>query len=245
MCTVVYLPTRQGFLVSSIRDEQFLRPNALPPKTQQYQSKMLLYPTDAQAGGTWIVADNHGKITVLFNGAFDKHVSNPPYAKSRGLVLLDMVSADHFTTAWQYYDMHGVEPFSIIDTDGNNLMRYTWDGKEKVVDELNHQLPHIWSSATLYNEAQRSLRQHIFQEWLQQTMQSMNADVLFDFFKKAMPDDTANRFVMNRNDVLGSVSFTACMVQQDATIMQYQHLVSGQVFSEEIKLKQHSTKPMQ
>jgi len=241
----VYVTTGNGFLVSSIRDEQFLRPTALPPKQQKHQSKMLLYPRDAQAGGTWIVADHYGKVTVLFNGAFEKHISKEPYAKSRGLVLLDMVSADHFTTAWNQYDLLSIEPFSMVHADGHSLMRCTWDGEQKSMDILNHHQHHIWSSATLYNETQRSLRQYIFHEWIQQTQQTMNADVLFEFFKTSMPDDAANRFVMNRNNVLGSVSFTACLVQQEAAIMQYHHLVSGQVFSEELKLERLSTKPMQ
>jgi hypothetical protein len=81
------------------------------------------------------------------------------------------------------------------------------------------------------------LRKQIFHEWMNQTQLAISAEMLMDFFRTAMPVDTANRFVMNRNDVLGSVSFTACMVQQDATIMQYHHLHSRQVFSEKIKLE--------
>jgi Transport and Golgi organisation 2 len=245
MCTVVYVPTKQGFLVSSIRDEQFLRPHALPPKQQQYQQAVLLYPTDTQAGGTWIVADQFGKVSILFNGGFEKHVSTPPYAKSRGLVLLDLVSANHFTTAWNEYDLQKIEPFSVVQADGDSLIRCTWDGLQKSMEVLDHHQSYMWSSATLYNEDQRSLRQHIFHEWLQQNTQTMSPDVLISFFETAMPDDAANRFVMNRNNVLGSVSFTACMVQQEATFMQYHHLVTGQVFSAEIKWKRHSTNSMQ
>jgi hypothetical protein len=60
-----------------------------------------------------------------------------------------------------------------------------------------------------------------------------------------MPHDTANRFIMNRNDVLGSVSFTTCMMRPELSSMQYHSLVSGEVFSEELVLQQHSMKPMQ
>jgi uncharacterized protein with NRDE domain len=245
MCTVVYLPTANGLLVSSIRDEQFLRPAAMPPKQHPHHGKILLYPTDAQAGGTWMVADNDGKVTVLFNGAFEKHVANTPYRKSRGIVLLDIVSADEFTTAWQQYDLNGIEPFSMVHTDGHSLMRCTWDGIQKIVDVLDPLKSHIWSSATLYNTEQRSLRQEIFQEWLREQQHPISSNVLREFFKTTMPNDVANRFIMNRNNILGSVSFTICMMGPELTSMQYHSLVSGESFTEELVLQTSTIKPMQ
>ena len=90
MCTVTYLPLAQGYFLTSNRDEKSIRKKALQPSKFETGSGILLFPKDADANGTWIAAHDRGESVVLLNGAFESHVSNPPYERSRGLVLLDL-----------------------------------------------------------------------------------------------------------------------------------------------------------
>ena len=65
MCTVTYIPTRTGVLLTSNRDERVDRAPALPPATYHSGNQCLTYPKDAQAGGTWIALRDGRCAAVL------------------------------------------------------------------------------------------------------------------------------------------------------------------------------------
>ena len=92
MCTVSLIPGRESFFLTSNRDEKKIRRQAIPPAIYQYKGARLLYPRDADADGTWIAINQNGNAAVLLNGAFVKHKPRPPYNRSRGLVLLDIIA---------------------------------------------------------------------------------------------------------------------------------------------------------
>ncbi|MBK6665833.1 MAG: NRDE family protein [Saprospiraceae bacterium] len=71
MCTVSYMPTKSGFILTSSRDESKVR-KALPPATYHLHGQDLVFPKDILAGGTWIAASERGQVACLLNGAFDK-----------------------------------------------------------------------------------------------------------------------------------------------------------------------------
>ncbi len=54
MCTVTYLPSANGFYLTSNRDEKSTRPAALPPAVYFLNGSKIIYPKDAQGCGTWI-----------------------------------------------------------------------------------------------------------------------------------------------------------------------------------------------
>jgi len=79
MCTVTYIKTATGFLLTSTRDEQAVRPT-LAPKKYSVNGIDLVYPKDELAGGTWIAANNSGRYACLLNGAYKKHLRQANYA---------------------------------------------------------------------------------------------------------------------------------------------------------------------
>src|ERR1700747_27089 len=91
MCTVTYLPkTGASFILTSNRDELASRPAAELPKIHTVHGQKIIFPKDPVSGGTWIGISFKGQMVCLLNGAYEKHISDPPYRKSRGLVALDL-----------------------------------------------------------------------------------------------------------------------------------------------------------
>ena len=61
----------------------------------------IIFPKDPKAGGTWYAIDEFGTILVLLNGADEKHKVQLPYRKSRGLIVLDIISSGSPKDFWQ------------------------------------------------------------------------------------------------------------------------------------------------
>ena len=84
MCTVTYIPVNDKYFISSNRDEKNSRSQAAPPAVYKLNNIMLIFPKDADAGGSWIALHENGNAAVLLNGAFEKHNPLPPYKKKQG-----------------------------------------------------------------------------------------------------------------------------------------------------------------
>nr|WP_295921829.1 NRDE family protein [uncultured Dyadobacter sp.] len=166
MCTVTYIPTGNGVLLASNRDERTDRAPATPPATYMAGNQRLIYPKDAQAGGTWIALKEEHSAAVLLNGAFENHIRKPGYRRSRGLIMLDIIGAREPSTFFRDVSLDGIEPFTLILLTYGILRRCTWDGDRKHVRDLDPGKAHIWSSATLYGPDDQKERQLMLEKWL-------------------------------------------------------------------------------
>jgi uncharacterized protein with NRDE domain len=164
MCTVTYLPLgNDEFCLTSNRDET---PSRQPMELYYDEANNLLFPKEPKHGGTWISASADNRLVCLLNGAFQKHKHEPPYRRSRGLVVLDYFeygTTAQFVTNY-YFD--GIEPFTMVIVDNGKLFDFRWDGAAKHLLELDPEKPHIWSSSTLYNDEIKNKRIAWFQNWL-------------------------------------------------------------------------------
>ena len=70
MCTVTFIPGKDRYFITSNRDEKMLRKPAIAPQPYVINGNTLVYPRDADAGGTWIAMNENGNAAVLLNGAF-------------------------------------------------------------------------------------------------------------------------------------------------------------------------------
>jgi hypothetical protein len=161
MCTVTFIPGRFDVYLTSNRDEQTTRRQALRP--QSYQE--LTYPKDATAGGSWIALKNSGDAGVLLNGAFVKHRRENAYRKSRGLIFLDIIQAEQPLTFFGDLQLSGIEPFTLVLFINQRLFECSWDGIKKHLVQLNTAHPYIWSSVTLYDEKVRDQRRTWLYNW--------------------------------------------------------------------------------
>ena len=220
MCTVSFIPAGNRVFITHNRDEKSSRAKAIPPKEYTINGYTLLFPRDSNAGGTWIACTQNGQAGVLLNGAFTKHLHQPPYRKSRGLSFLDIVATADPIEGYHKADLGGIEPFTIILWTGNRLFECRWDGQQKHIHPQDAGLSHSWSSATLYDTGTINKRKSWFENW-QQVCPNPSMEDIIQFHLHAGDGDTQNDLRMNRDGKLLTVSVTAMEIAEEKSTMQY------------------------
>jgi hypothetical protein len=226
MCTVTFIPLQDGALITSSRDEQISRGVAMHPSLYSSAFGNMMYPKDTKKGGTWFVVKQTGVTGILLNGAFEKHIPNPPYRMSRGLMMLELLSQPDIPAAIQLFSFAGVEPFTLIFWDKVHLVEYRWNGIYLHQQPKDANQPHIWSSATLYNQAMQADRNEWFIHWLAKTPNPGQAYML-DFHLNAGGDNNDYGIRMQRQNGIQTVSITSAQLNHSHVQMQYKDLISG------------------
>jgi hypothetical protein len=201
-----------------------------PVASQTPFYSQLLYPQDGDKGGTWIASSN--TLTVcLLNGAFENHISCPPYRLSRGLVVLAVFNYDSVSSFVDLYDLKDVEPFTMIiarHAGSMALIELRWDGQQKYIIAKNAQQPHIWSSVTLYNQNMMKERETWFGQWLQQ-QSFFNEASIKGFHHQQGQTDQSYSIRMNRPGLVSTVSITTIVAEVNRLTMSYEDLLKGEV----------------
>lgn len=167
MCTVTLVPLPEfpnRFVLTSNRDEAVLR-KTHPPEIHSEGGSRLLYPRDSEAGGSWIGLSDRKRTICLLNGGFRKHLRNPPYRKSRGLVVKEFLAAPDFIEMAEDYEFEGIEPFTMVVAEYEQqlrLLELVWDGNSMHLKHLPPQ-PGIWSSSLLYSSEEVARRKQKFE----------------------------------------------------------------------------------
>ncbi len=225
MCTVTFIPLGNKILLTSNRDEKGNRKKAIPPSLTVLNNTNLLFPKDAQEGGTWIGASDTGTIIVLLNGGFIKHEPAAKYRKSRGLIFLEVLSEAKALTSFSKINLIGIEPFTLVIWKEGKLHECRWSGEEKYIHEMDSTKPHIWSSVTLYTYETIQKRERWFKHWLEQYPQPAVEDIL-KFHLFGGEGDDENDIRMNRNNTMFTVSITNIECNRQKAIMRYEDLIS-------------------
>lgn len=236
MCTVTFVPVKGGALAASNRDEKNTRKPALPPAVYQHGDTRIMYPKDAQAGGTWIALKYNGDAAVLLNGAFTKHKAQPPYAKSRGIILLDVLNNKRPIQAFSHMPLNNIEPFTLILFVEQALTECRWDGREKHIKHLSAASAHIWSSATLYSDDVIVKREDWFNNWLAKHQDATIND-LVGFHRFAGDGDKRNDLLMQRENIYQTVSITGLELMPGSEKMIYTDLVNNTCTTQQINAK--------
>ena len=223
MCTLTFIGTKNGYCLTSNRDEKVSRGKAIPPKKYEINGKTITFPKDTAAGGTWVAHDKN-TILILLNGANEKHISTGNYRRSRGLILLDLIGSDNPIEEWKNIDLKNIEPFTIVYFDGKNLIQWQWNSIEKTTKKFNKEEPHIWSSATLYEPEIRAKRASWFAQFLQEK-EDISADELLHFHQFEQASNSDYGLQINRNNILKTVSITQCIWQPQRIEMHYLDLL--------------------
>jgi len=227
MCTVTFLPyDLDGFLLTSNRDEMVTRKNSLVPTKYFVNDIEVYFPKDQEANGTWIASSCNGFTLCLLNGAFERHSSNPPYKRSRGLVLLDFFEYNSIDAYLSNYDFEGVEPFTLILIENDNLKQLVelrWDGISTHTKSLDFSKPYIWSSATLYSKETISLREKWFRSWLVNNPVYTPEQILFFHHFAGNDDGTSNLIMQGHNRK--TVSITSVVRSKTTHRIIYEDLV--------------------
>lgn len=184
MCTVSYVPQQgNNYILTSNRDETILRPSAFPVMQYSIGGKLIYFPKDPKAGGTWIATDGHQRTVCLLNGGFEPHdlLSGKTYRKSRGLVVLDVFSYPDAATFAMEYDFSGIEPFTMILVERFDVLELTelrWDGERAHRILRDAGVPEIWSSVTLYPTEVRADRERLFADLVRKNAQPSLEEIM-------------------------------------------------------------------
>lgn len=226
MCTVTYLPTISGFILTHNRDEAPARsPNAI--SREKTGDDVLLFPRDTRAGGAWVVTSKSGKTACLLNGAFIKHHHNPPYRRSRGLVLLDFFQWEEPGHFFQAYDLEGIEPFTFLFFRRGEAVELRWDGTSRHVKQLHPGEPHFWCSATLYPPEMQTRRELVFRRWLETRPGDPDPRSLVRLHRTGSVGDPENDYVMNRGGKVCTVSISQVTLTFGFSNLRYFDLLEG------------------
>nr|WP_297786733.1 NRDE family protein [uncultured Allomuricauda sp.] len=227
MCTVSFVSSGGRSLITSNRDEHISRPLALQPKEETIGSVKVLFPKDPKAGGTWFALNENGSVAVLLNGGFVNHAPKGNYARSRGLVLLDIVASEQPYDKLQKMELLNIEPFTLILFNGK-LLEFRWDGHQKYYRPLDATKNHIWSSATLYKDEVIAHRSNLFQKFIGGNSQITSQQVI-DFHSNNH-DDFENGFIIDRDLGLKTFSVTQAIMDDHEIVMRHLDLLNDKFF---------------
>jgi len=234
MCTVTFIPSIDTIYITSNRDERQLRSPALPPSLYDTSSGKAIFPKDGDGGGSWIACHENTNALVFLNGGTEAHVPAPPYRKSRGLILVDLL--DHPTpfNGFLAIKLNNIEPFTAIIRDNQHLFECRWDGKHKSYQELDLTQSYIWSSATLYDAAAVEKRNAWFQNWISRHP-NPKQDEIFKFHQYAGDGDPNNDLVMNRKGDVFTVSITLMAITDHSMKLEYLDIKTNERFRQELE----------
>lgn len=215
-----------GFILTSNRDEKSFRAT-IPPRIYQFGETKIGFPKDEKAGGSWIAANDKGRLCCLLNGAFVAHEKKPYYQQSRGNVLIETAASEK--NPEQFFaekELANVEPFTIVSVEKtgneiNHFSEFIWDGGHKHFRALNPEEPQIWSSVTLYSEEHRNMREEWFNRFLQEKNGSLSAENVLEFHKGNHTANHSVNVIMEREGGLKTVSITQVVAENEHLSMNY------------------------
>lgn len=230
MCTVSFVYSQDKIIITSNRDEKVIRPNAIPPKEHTINGKSIFFPKDPKAGGTWFAVDVYGTVLVLLNGAEEKHEVKLPYRKSRGLIVLDIISSESPKDFWSQIYLENIEPFTLILYQNNQLFQLRWNGNQKESISLPLNKKHIWSSATLYSKEIRAKRSDWFYTFLDQNP-AISETELLNFHRYTEEGNQENGLVINRQEAMKTLSITQCAIENNKVVILHSDLIAKEDFN--------------
>jgi uncharacterized protein with NRDE domain len=236
MCTVTFIPIHEKYFITANRDEKNIRMPAIVPALYEVRRKKLIFPKDGDAGGTWIAMQENGNATVLLNGAFENHFPDPPYRKSRGKILLDIIADDRPLRHFYEMDLNRIEPFTLVLFEKENLYECYWDGKGKHYHQLKTHRPWMWSSVTLYDKGAMKKRDQWFGAFLNNNPHPAQSDIL-EFHQFAGDGNPANDLLMERDNMYSTMSITSMVLTADRGSMKYLDLKNNTVAEKEIEFR--------
>jgi uncharacterized protein with NRDE domain len=233
MCTVSIVPGSGQHIFTFNRDEKLQRHTKDFINHQLFPHKHIYFAQDAAAGGTWFGADDKGNVIMLFNGAFNRHVKVNAYRKSRGIILLEILASVNMLLYFKVLVLDDIEPFSVILFENKKCYRLTWDGAQKHVQPIPDKTAHIFSSATLYDDAVQQKRQQWLQAYLLEH-KNFDAGAMYNFHSTCNISDVLNGLIINRPGSCSTLSISQAVVSEGGTVLKHTDLQTGKTYSQSI-----------
>ena len=230
MCTVSFVYTNNSFLLTSNRDEKITRPSAIEPKIYQSQTKKIIYPKDAKAGGTWFVVDELGNAIILLNGGKTKHIIKEKYRLSRGVIVLDLIISNAIVSTWETIDLTDIEPFTLLVLENKQPFQLQWSGDDKSTIELEVNQTYIWSSSTLYTPEIQQQRAEWFTQYMNDNKE-ISAEKMRFFHKNTEIKDSKNGLIINRDNLYKTLSVTQTVISENSISVDHSDLIENKEYT--------------
>ncbi len=154
MCTVSWLPAPGGYTLCFNRDERHTRGPALPPEHRVAAGRAFLAPYDSDHGGTWLAVNDAGLTLALLNRYGPRRGTAMGPARSRGLVILELIGAGGVTAALQALeraDLRHTAPFVLVALEPDRPPRLAeWDGA--ILAMATHHAPGLLHTSSAVQE---------------------------------------------------------------------------------------------
>jgi uncharacterized protein with NRDE domain len=227
MCTVSFYKSTDHVIITSNRDESINRPLALTPRKITSNNSIIYCPIDPQHNGTWFAVNQNKSVFVILNGADKKHFHNPPYKKSRGLILLEIAESHNYLDKWLSIDLVQIENFTMVAYFKGKLAQLRWDGSTKSHLFLDENKAHIWSSSTLYDEQTIKKREEWFYDFLANKNNEVTSNDIIDFHINTKNEDTDNGLIINRTNNMLTKNVTQTILYASHFQMQHWDLIKN------------------
>ena len=230
MCTLTYFPLNsEEYILTSNRDESAARGAALLPQKFYIEEKIVIAPKDPLGGGSWIAMSNKGTSACLLNGAFGRHIPNPPYRQSRGLVLMDSFNFDDIENFMVHYDLDGIEPFTLVIVNADPHLKISeikWDGHSSYFKRFDPVVPAIWSSPMMYPPDVAQKSEVNFLTFLQKNSNNITEEKLYEFNLSERYELKMEAHKMEKIPILGTLSITSIIQSHQGNRLIYRELKS-------------------
>lgn len=224
MCTMTWFVKDDGYELFFNRDERLSRSQAELPSVMQARSvsgQEISYvsPTDADAGGSWIAANEFGVTVCLLNHYQFEQIETYKSWTSRGEIVRqfaitqDLVIAEQQFLALELDDYRAFRMF-IIEPSGQNRL-FVWDGHKPRI-ERNVTTPKSSSSVNAKNV--KSIRKQLFRDLNLADQQDTQA--YLDFHSSHSPSKSKESVCMHRDDA-NTVSLSVVNIEANSVSFSY------------------------
>ena len=202
MCTITYIPTDSGYIVTQNRDESPLREKAIFPIKDTYSNETIIYPKDPEGSGSWFVTAKNGLTICIMNAVYHPDKTSADFKHSRGLVPLHFLKFKNSEQFVNEYDFEGIQGFTLIVCSQDSVNEIHWD-EHKVEHSSHKSSPLIFQSDPLYDYDQKAKRKAWFKQWLN----TNDAAKILEFHQTQIPENLAESILMDRK-IVRTVSIT-------------------------------------
>jgi len=202
VCTLSWLPSRNGYWLLFTRDERRSRSRGSPPAVARRGDHLVLAPTDGDFEGTWIGVNSAGVGAALLNRYADGPTDPGIPRVSRGLLvrsLLDSRSATRVVRRLEDMSLAPFQSFTLAATDRRGVVHVTdWDGSSVTKTTIRQPGLLRTSSGGDQLEAERQ-RRKVFDE-LVGTELRPRIESLREFHRGHLPERGPYSVCMHRDE---------------------------------------------
>jgi hypothetical protein len=222
MCTVSFLPNRDGFYLAMNRDEKLHRFIALAPAIMDLGRRRAVFPREP-TGGTWISANDAGVCLALINWHRVAREAKHDDVISRGHVVRELAAkstTDEIATSVGMLPLQNLRPFRLIAIapSERRLTEWRWNLESLTMRDHEWQRQHWFSSG--FDEPRAELERQRVCDAAHNERSARSLSWLRQLHRSHAPKRGPFSICMHRRDAT-TVSYTEVAISKRRATMRY------------------------